>query len=56
MGRNLGQYYVQYATNTLSRFEQKQRELHMNKDFRMFGYLKHHLQANIYFNVQKSNT
>ena len=52
----LGRYDVQYATNTMARFKQQTREGHMNKAFRMFVYLKHHLQAKIHFYPQQINT
>ena len=52
----LGRYDFQYATNTMARFKQRTREVHMNRDFRMFVYLKHHLQANIHFYPQQINT
>ena len=49
----LGRYDVQCATNTMAIFKQQTREGHMNGAFRMFEYLKHHLQAKIHFDPQK---
>ena len=52
----LGQYDVQYATNTLAIFSQYPREVHMNISFRMFGYWKHHIWDKIRFYPQQINT
>ena len=52
----LGRYDVQYATNTMAIFKQQTIEGHMNRAFRMFVYINHHLQANIHFYPQQINT
>ena len=41
---------------TLSIFAQKQREVHINRDLRIFGYLNHHLQSKIHCDQQQVNT
>ena len=45
----LGRFDVQYATNTLARFAQKPREGHFKRAIRVFGFLKHHQRARLYF-------
>ena len=45
----LGCFDVQYTTNKLALFIQKPRERHLKRSLRIFGYLKHHARANIYF-------
>ena len=52
----LGRYDVQYAKNPLVIFSQQPIEVHMNRSFRMFGYLNHHKQEKIHFHPQQINT
>ena len=52
----LGQYYVQYATNIMARFAQHPIEGHINRAFMVFGYLEHHIWANINIDQQQINT
>ena len=53
---NLGQYDIQYTTNNMEIFEKQTREGHMNRAFRMFVYLNHHLQGKIHFYPQQIST
>ena len=51
----LCRFDIQYATNTLSRYNQMPRKGHYDRALRIFGYLKHNARATIYFDPQPPN-
>ena len=53
---SLGWYDVQYVKYVLAIFFQQPKEVHMNRDFSIFGYLNHYLWENIHFDTQQIKT
>ena len=47
---------VQYVKYVLAIFFQQPKEVHMNRDFSIFGYLNHYLWENIHFDTQQIKT
>jgi len=51
----IGRFDIQYATNTMARFNQLPREGHLKRVLRIFGYLKHHAKHRIKFDTGEPN-
>ena len=51
----LGRFDIQYATNTLARFNTMPRQGHLQRCLRIFGYLKHNNKARIVFDPSNPN-
>ena len=49
-------YYVQYATNTLARFEAAPREGHMKRSIKIFCYLRYNDRGSIMFDIEDPET
>ena len=52
----LGQYDVQYATNTTEKFSQQPRKVHINRACRIFICINFHILATIHIDPQQINT
>ena len=51
----LGRFDIQYATNTLAKFNICTREGHLKRVLQIFGYLKYHPKYQICFDTEQPN-
>jgi len=51
----MGRFDVQFATNTLARCAAMRRQGHLDRCFRLFGYLKHNGKARLLFDPSDPN-